>query len=40
MGAKTDTLMCSQIAPIKPAEKKFVEIGQVLQNPCSEKSLS
>lgn len=39
MGAKTDTLICSQIVPIKPADKKFVEIGQVLQNPCSEKPL-
>lgn len=39
METKTDALMCSQIVPIKPADKKFVEIGQVLQNPCSEKPL-
>lgn len=39
MGAKPDTLMCSQVMPIKSADKKFVQIGQVLQNSCSEKTL-
>jgi len=39
MGAKWDALICSQIAPIEPADKKCVEIGQVQQNPCSEKLL-
>lgn len=39
MGAKWDALICSQVAPIEPADKKCVEIGQVQQNPCSEKLL-